>query len=194
MKALLILFAAVSPHVVWSASNLAIVRTNYGTLTIKLYAAEAPRTVGHFIELVNRGTYQRTHFYRVVRGEYIQGGIGYRPARNEKSIQREGSSRTRHVRGTVGFAWEDLSNPNSGTTEIYICIRDQFALDKMGFTAFGRVVNGLDVLDEISNVPVTKNWKYLTRQGLSSIRVKGSVPVPWHIPVQPVVIEAIDIE
>jgi cyclophilin family peptidyl-prolyl cis-trans isomerase len=183
----------VSPLV--DANNrMAVVQTSYGSLKIELFSQGAPQTVEHFIELVQKNKYQSSTFYRVVKGNFIQGGIGYDVARKEQSVKGEASPARRHTRGAVGFARQLLDDPDSGTTEIYICVTDLFRLDELGFTVFGQVVEGWEVLDAIANVPVAEKWKHWVPGRWEEDEAEKSRKIPWHQPVKPVVIENITLQ
>lgn len=72
----------------------ATIQTNLGEMTVRLLADDVPRTVRNFHNLVVKGTYDDTRFYRVVKDAYIQGGIGYGQAASEPRIASEGLSQT----------------------------------------------------------------------------------------------------
>jgi cyclophilin family peptidyl-prolyl cis-trans isomerase len=176
------------------ANETVTIATNYGDLKLVLLPHSAPNAVRHFEELVRAGIYTDQRFYRVIANNYIQGGIGYFEAEKKTRIAADKAPRHPHVRGSVGFAWEDLSDPNSGATEIYICVSDQFALDKAGFIAFAQVIDGWEVLDKMSGVPVRQKWLYWDMKKLKSEGNASDMKVPWHEPIKPIVIERIWID
>lgn len=163
-------------------------------MSIVLYSNDAPKAVEHFKALVAAGRYNNQRIYRVVADRYIQCGIGYDEARSEMSVSRDSGGQHRHVRGAIGFAREDLGDPDSGTTEIYICRTDQFALDRLGFVPFGQMIEGFSVLDEIAEVPVRQRWLYWDGVSLRAEFKSDSLPVPWHEPLETIVMSSITIK
>lgn len=147
------------------------IQTELGEIVIELFAAQAPITVANFLRYVEENRYQGATFYRTVRLdnqaqspvkiEVIQGGLGMgeHPAKLP-SIQQETTAQTglRHQDGTVSMA---RLEPNSAHSEFFICIGDQPELDfggkrnpdGQGFTAFGQVVQGMEVVRQIQARP-----------------------------------------
>ena len=131
--------------------------TNRGAFVLELDAARAPITVANFLTYVDDGSYVGTIFHRVIPGFVVQGG-GYttdfeqRPARG--TIPNESGNGLRNERGTVAMA--RLRPPHSATRQFYINLRDNDTLDprsgRWGYAVFGRVIEGLDVLDRIAGV------------------------------------------
>lgn len=155
-----------------AAAERAVIETNLGTMTIELFPEVAPRTVEHFRRLVGEGWYDGKPFYRVVAGHVIQAGDG--GENDEPTVPAEFNPRP-HVVGAVGLARDE--DPDSGSTEIYVCLAPRPHLDGR-YTVFGQVVEGLDVLAAIGAVPVEEKWL-----GDEEPRVA------FHEPVEPVVIE-----
>jgi cyclophilin family peptidyl-prolyl cis-trans isomerase len=149
-----------------------VLETTLGTMTIELLPEVAPRTVAQFQRLVAAGWYDGKPFYRVVAGHVIQAGDG--GENDQPTVAAEFSDRP-HVVGAVGLARDE--DPDSGATEIYVCLAPRPHLDGR-YTIFGQVVEGLDVLAAIGAVPVTEKWL-----GDEEPRVA------FHEPVEPVVIE-----
>ena len=143
------------------ASQSAVILTGHGRMRVTLFGADAPNAVGHFEELIGKGKYKDRNFYRVVADQYIQGGIGYDEAQQETRISRDPESCRKHVRGAMGFARQDPKDPDSAATEIYICLSEQPELDRLGFRVFGQVIEGLDVLGKIENVPVRRMGTFI---------------------------------
>ncbi len=125
-----------------------VIETVKGTMVIKLFRNAAPMTVDNFIKLTNQGFYNGLTFHRVVPGFVIQGGdpLGNGSGGPGYTIPAEFNSRP-HLRGTVGMA--RAADPNSGGSQFYICLEPQPSLDG-NYTVFGRVVEGLDVIDRIT--------------------------------------------
>jgi cyclophilin family peptidyl-prolyl cis-trans isomerase len=137
-------------------------QTSMGDIVLELDHEHAPITVDNFLRYVAEGHFDDTVFYRVVPGFVVQAGSvgadGYgRPI--HEPIPLETSSGLKSKRGTVTMAHGD---PNSGTADFFINLADNASLDarpddqdnKTGYTAFGRVVSGMDVVDRIAGVPL----------------------------------------
>jgi cyclophilin family peptidyl-prolyl cis-trans isomerase len=132
-----------------------------GNITLELDEARAPISVQNFLEYVEDKHYDGTVFHRVINGFMIQGG-GYdasgtkRPVR--PAIQNEADNGLKNERGTVAMA--RTSEVNSATAQFFINVVDNAFLDHQdttpqgyGYTVFGKVVDGMDVVDEIKVVP-----------------------------------------
>ncbi len=133
--------------------------TNHGTITLELDAEKAPKSVANFIAYVESGHYDNTIFHRVIDGFMIQGG-GFDPEMNQKEvgapIENEAKNGLKNERGTVAMA--RTSDPHSATAQFFLNVADNDFLDNgkcqdgWGYCVFGRVVEGLDVMDKIKNV------------------------------------------
>jgi peptidyl-prolyl cis-trans isomerase A (cyclophilin A) len=134
-----------------------------GTIELELDPVAAPVTVQNFLDYVNEGFYGETIFHRVVAGFVIQGG-GYTPGSPDPEFQQptrppialESNNGLSNLRGTLAMA--RTSEPNSATSQFYINVVDNLALDyrseqQPGYAVFGRVNAGLEVVDAISVVP-----------------------------------------
>jgi peptidyl-prolyl cis-trans isomerase A (cyclophilin A) len=140
-------------------------RNALGTVTIALYPEKAPVTVKNFLDYVRSGYYDGTVFHRVIPGFMIQGG-GLTPDIKEKPagepIKNEASNGLRNARATVAMA--RLDAPNSATSQFFINLRPNYTLDYgirgAGYTVFGEVVEGMDVVDKIAAVPTTRRGPY----------------------------------
>jgi len=135
-------------------------QTSLGTLTIDLYADKAPETVRNFLEYVDAGHYDNTIFHRVIDGFMIQGG-GFDAAMQQKGvrapIKNEADNGLKNDRGTLAMA--RTSDPHSATAQFFINVSDNDflnfrapAADGWGYCVFGRVVDGMDVVDKIRSV------------------------------------------
>ena len=134
--------------------------TSMGDIVVELDAAKAPKTVDNFVQYVKAGHYNGTIFHRVIDGFMIQGG-GMTPDMKEKPtrapIPLESRSGLRNTRGTVAMA--RTMDPNSATAQFFINLADNAFLDQAnsrdgnGYAVFGRVVQGMDVVDKIKSVP-----------------------------------------
>ena len=134
--------------------------TSAGDIVVELEAEKAPKTVANFVQYVRAGHYDGTIFHRVIENFMIQVG-GYKPDLSEKPtrapIPLESRSGLSNLRGTVAMA--RTSDPNSATAQFFINVADNAFLDQPrardgnGYAVFGRVVEGMDVVDRIRAVP-----------------------------------------
>jgi peptidyl-prolyl cis-trans isomerase A (cyclophilin A) len=139
---------------------LVTLETSLGRIRIELDKEKAPITVDNFLKYVRSGHYDGTIFHRVIPGFMIQGG-GYSPEMSElpvrPPIKNEAKNGLRNGRGTVSMARTD--NPDSATAQFFINVKDNAALDfgirGAGYAVFGRVVEGMEVVDKIVAVPTT---------------------------------------
>ena len=133
---------------------------NYGTITLELDADKAPNTTQNFLNYVNKGHYDKTIFHRVIPGFMAQGG-GFDTSFNQKavhaSIQNEADNGLKNTRGTVAMA--RTSDPHSATAQFFINVNDNDFLNHTapnaqgwGYAVFGKVTDGLDVVDKIRKV------------------------------------------
>ena len=133
--------------------------TTLGDIVIELDAAKAPKTVSNFLQYVNAGHYDGTIFHRVIDGFMIQGG-GINADMTEKStrppIALESRNGLLNQRGSVAMA--RTANPDSATAQFFINLKDNAFLDAVnsrdgnGYTVFGKVVSGMEVVDKIRTV------------------------------------------
>jgi cyclophilin family peptidyl-prolyl cis-trans isomerase len=140
-------------------TSLVIVDTNLGTFKIELYETKAPATVKNFLDYVDGKFYDGTVFHRVIPNFMVQGG-GMEPGLKEKPgrapVKNESDNGLLNVRGTVAVA--RAADPHSGTSQFFINVKDNHFLDRakfndgFGYCVFGRVVEGMDVVDKIKNV------------------------------------------
>ncbi len=145
------------PGLAW-AQRVAL-DTTMGTIVVELAPKEAPKTVANFLEYVKSGHYNNTVFHRVIDGFMIQGGgytadLGEKPTR--APIPLEAQNGLKNERGTIAMARR--SDPNSATSQFFINVKDNPNLDYPrpdgnGYAVFGRVVEGMDVVDKIRTLP-----------------------------------------
>ena len=163
-------FAADAPKVA--------LKTNMGTIVIELDQEKAPKSSANFLNYAKSGFYKGTIFHRVIDGFMIQGG-GYdaklQPKRTKKAIPSESKNGLSNVAYSVAMARTD--NPNSATSQFFINVADNTPLDYpgqdgTGYTVFGRVVEGKEVVDKIKGVLVDDK------------------PGFENVPVTPIVIES----
>ena len=127
--------------------------TEKGKITLELDGKAAPIAVANFLNLVKAGFYNGMPFHRVEPGFVMQAGdpslVGRPPV--GYTIQDEKSA-IKHTRGVIAMARQYRGGrmvPNSASTQFYICLGDAPHLDQLGFTAFGKVAKGIEVIDKI---------------------------------------------
>jgi len=134
--------------------------TTLGTIKLELDGRQAPITVAHILKLVDSGFYDGTVFHRVIPGFMAQGG-GYTPNLKRKetddTIPNESGNGMTNVRGTIAMA--RTGDPHSANSQFFINVADNSRLDpgkapyngRWGYTVFGTVIEGMDVVDAIVN-------------------------------------------
>ena len=153
--------------------------TSMGDIVVELDAAKSPKTVANFLQYVKAGHYDGTIFHRVIDNFMIQGG-GMSADMKEKETRRpiplESKNGLLNDRGTIAMA--RTSDPNSATAQFFINVKDNAFLnqaqakDGNGYAVFGKVIEGMDVVDKIKGVPTG----------------------PGDVPQQPVVIKKATVE
>ncbi|KAG0295089.1 cytochrome P450 monooxygenase 18-like protein [Linnemannia gamsii] len=134
--------------------------TNHGVIKLELNADKAPKTVENFINYVKKGHYDNTIFHRVISNFMIQGG-GFDTAMQQKptdaQIANEADNGLKNTRGAIAMA--RTSDPHSASAQFFINVTDNAFLDfsnptpqGWGYCVFGKVVEGLDIIDTIKAV------------------------------------------
>ncbi|MBL8437268.1 MAG: peptidyl-prolyl cis-trans isomerase [Zoogloeaceae bacterium] len=132
--------------------------TNHGAITLELDAEKAPETVKNFLAYVEAGHYDNTIFHRVIKGFMIQGG-GFEPGMKQKEtqapIQNEAKNGLKNTAGTIAMARTQA--PHSATAQFFINVSDNDFLDYpgqdgWGYCVFGKVTEGMDVVNAIKGV------------------------------------------
>ena len=137
-----------------------LLKTNHGDITLELDAVKAPKSVANFLAYVKSGHYDGTIFHRVIDNFMIQGG-GMTAGMKQKStldqIENEANNGLKHDRGTIAMA--RTSDPHSATAQFFINVNDNDFLNHTaptpqgwGYAVFGKVTNGMDVVDKIKKV------------------------------------------
>jgi cyclophilin family peptidyl-prolyl cis-trans isomerase len=138
------------------------IETTEGNIILELNGKEAPITVGHFLKLVDSGFYDGLVFHRVIPGFMAQGG-GYTPGlelkEDDATIANESGNGLSNLRGTIAMA--RTGDPHSANSQFFINVDNNVRLDpnknsiggSWGYTAFGFVIEGMDVVDNIVSVP-----------------------------------------
>jgi|SRR5580658_2864305 peptidyl-prolyl cis-trans isomerase A (cyclophilin A) len=131
--------------------------TSHGTFTIELFPKEAPESVENFLRYVDDGHFDGTIFHRIVPGFVIQGGglsADFASKKTRAPIQNEAKNGLKNSRGTLSMA--RTSDINSATSQFFVNLKDNAFLDHgprdYGYAVFGRVTDGMDVIDKIAQV------------------------------------------
>ena len=179
MRRLLFLaFALLSSFAACAANPQVEMKTSLGTLTIELYPDRAPKTVENFLQYARDGFFDGTVFHRVIPGFMIQGG-GMSPELKEKStrppVPNEAKNGLKNETGTIAMA--RTADPHSASAQFFINLQNNGFLDYpgrdgWGYAVFGKVVQGLDVVEKIARVPT------------------GNSGFHQNVPTKPVLIEA----
>lgn len=148
---------------------------NGGIIRAELYPEVAPNTVNNFISLINKGFYDGVIFHRVISGFMLQGGDprGTGTGGPGYSIRGEFTANgfkndLKHSRGVLSMA--RASHPDSAGSQFFIMHADAPYLDG-NYAAFGEIVEGLDVVDEIAAVPTNASDKPLTPQVMKTVEI-----------------------
>ena len=157
--------------------STAIIETNLGTIVFKLFPDLAPETVRNFEKLAKDGFYNGTLFHRVIPGFMIQGGDPNTKSGNKSTwgmggpgytVKAEFSSRSHH-RGIVSMA--RAQDPNSAGSQFFIVTTDSTFLDRQ-YTAFGEVLEGMNIADKIVNLQRDRNDCPLEEAKMISVKVE----------------------
>ena len=146
------------------------IATNHGDITIEFLNDKAPKTVENFVKLAKSKYYDGKVFHRIIRGFMMQGGCpdGTGMGGPGYKIKAEFND-TKHVLGTVSMA--RTSDPDSAGSQFFICFATAGHLDKQ-YTAFAKVVDGINVVQEIEKVPTGANDKPKTEVKLVSVTIE----------------------
>ena len=149
-----------------AANPIVVIETNLGTIKVELYEEKAPITVKNFLSYVDDKHYDGVIFHRVIEGFMVQGG-GMEPGGKEKktkpAIKNEASNGLSNLRSTIAMARVgrdvgEVKAADSATSQFFINTVDNTKLDKkedprgIGYCVFGRVIEGMDVVDKIEKV------------------------------------------
>ena len=173
--------------------------TSMGDITIELFPDKAPRTVANFLQYVKDGFYDGTVFHRVIPGFLVQGGLYTRqltPRRTRPPIPDEADNGLSNLRGTVAAGRGP--DPESATAQFFFNIVDNPRLDYVGnqngmtwgYAVFGKVVDGMDVVDKLDNLPTGPQGPFVgdvprPLPVIESARVIGDAAQPTAEPVSP---------
>jgi len=135
-------------------------KTNLGTIRLELYPAKAPKTIENFLQYVKDGHFNGTIFHRVIDGFMVQGGgfdKSYKQKATRPPIENEAKNGLKNDLGTVAMA--RTSAPHSASSQFFIngknndFLNAASAQDGWGYTVFGKVISGMDVVMKISKTP-----------------------------------------
>jgi len=160
MQKLLVMLAILlaSTTTVLAAPVNVLIETSKGNINLALDQDKAPATVANFLQYVDDGYYNGTIFHRVINNFMIQGG-GFTADMNKKNtrepVKNEAKNGLKNVRGSIAMA--RTSDPHSATSQFFINHKDNNSLDyprpdNWGYTVFGQVTSGMEVVDAIAQV------------------------------------------
>jgi cyclophilin family peptidyl-prolyl cis-trans isomerase len=153
------LAATLAAGAVRAENPVVVVDTSLGTFKVELDQDKAPTTVKNFLGYVDDKFYDGTTFHRIIPGFMIQGGgmePGMKPKKTKAPIKNESTNGLANKRGTIAMA--RTSVPDSATSQFFVNVVDNGFLDKrqaqdgVGYCVFGKVTEGMDVVDKIRNV------------------------------------------
>ena len=164
--------------------------TTAGPIRIELYPDAAPKTVENFLRYVKDGHYSGTQFHRVIKGFMVQAGgfdanFWEKPTRAPVPIESQQSAKAglSNVPGSVAMA--RTSDPNSATSQFFINVGDNKRLDfrspdaqGYGYTVFGKVVIGMEVVNKIANAPTGAGGRFPTDVPVERVMIKSAHVVP----------------
>lgn len=149
--------------------------TSMGQVTIELFDQEAPKTVANFLAYIHKDGYKNTHFHRVIKDFMVQGG-GFSATTGKRAdtlapIQNESNNGISNQRGTISMA--RTNDPHSASRQFFINHKSNDFLDangsQWGYAVFGKVTQGMDVIDEIAQVRTGAADKPLQTVTINSI-------------------------
>lgn len=164
-----------------AANPMVEMETSSGKIVIELYPDKAPKSVENFLQYAKDGFYNGTIFHRVIAGFMIQGG-GFTDKMVQKPtrapVQNEAANGLKNDRGTLAMA--RTNDPHSATAQFYINHKDNASLNyrgpgNFGYAVFGRVTQGMEVVDAIAKVPTGRAGPFT------------------DVPRQPVVIQSVKV-
>jgi peptidyl-prolyl cis-trans isomerase A (cyclophilin A)/peptidyl-prolyl cis-trans isomerase B (cyclophilin B) len=182
LKSFATTIALLASFAVGAAGPQVEIKTSLGAIVIELDAEKAPMTVENFLQYVKDRHYDGTVFHRVIPGFMIQGGgfdADFKQKATRKAVRNEASNGLKNDAGTIAMA--RTADPHSATAQFFINVADNASLnfrfptpEGFGYTVFGKVIKGMDVVNRIVKVPT------------------GPGPAPHqNVPVKPVLIESV---
>ena len=177
----------VSINLTANATTVSVeMKTNIGNVVLELYPDKAPKTVENFLQYVADGFYKNTVFHRVIPNFMIQGG-GFDTALNQKPtrspIPNEAANGLKNEVGTIAMA--RTSDPHSASAQFFINVANNGFLDYKasnqsgyGYTVFGKVVSGIDVVHKIASIPTGSGGPFSSDVPKSSVIIEDIVKLP----------------
>jgi cyclophilin family peptidyl-prolyl cis-trans isomerase len=172
---------AAVPVAAQSSNPVVVIETTMGSVSVELFRDKAPKSVENFLAYVKDGYYRGTVFHRVIKGFMIQGGgltASLARKQTKPPIPNEAGNGLKNERGTLAMA--RTSDINSATSQFFINTVNNASLnhrgespDQFGYAVFGKVIDGVDVVDKIEAVATTTKGSY------------------QNVPVTPVAIKAV---
>ena len=168
---------------VFAAGQQIEIKTNLGNILLEIYPEKAPKTVNNFLGYIKEKQYEDTIFHRVIPGFMIQGG-GFDKAMKKKPtrqpIENEADNGLKNEIGTIAMA--RTGDPHSATSQFFINVKNNVFLNHTeptqrgyGYTVFGKVINGMDVVNRISEAPTGRRDAPKEMIVIKSISTKESV-------------------
>jgi peptidyl-prolyl cis-trans isomerase B (cyclophilin B) len=164
-------------------TSMVIIRTTFGPITLELDAEKAPKTVANFLQYARDGFYDGTIFHRVIDNFMIQGGgfdTDFQQKETGEAVENEADNGLKNDFGTVAMA--RTMEPHSATAQFFINVKDNDFLNHSGknmqgwgYTVFGKITDGAEVLDKIRAVPTTSRGGH------------------QDVPTDPVIIESVEV-
>lgn len=162
------------------AGKQAVLDTSRGRVVIDLLPEQAPNHVGHFIKLAREGAYDGTVFHRVIKHGIIQGGdpLSKDPAKRDLygtgglGVLRAEPGAGMHVKGAVSAVLVPGKRDSAGA-QFFICVTPQAALDGQ-FTVFGRVVEGISAVVQLSEAEADANGRAVERLDITSVTIRDA--------------------
>jgi cyclophilin family peptidyl-prolyl cis-trans isomerase len=160
-----------------SDNPVVAIDTSMGTIKVELFESAAPKTVKNFLDYVDAKHYDETYFHRVIKNFVVQGGAekpnGEPKRKTRDPIKNESYNGLLNERGTVSMGLLE-GNPNSATDQFFINLKHNTHLDRsnqsVGFCVFGKVIEGMDVVDKIQMVETNQQGSPLEPITIKSIR------------------------
>ena len=177
-------FLSLLPSSARAANPKVVMEIGSDRIVLELFADKAPKTVANFLAYVRSGFYDNLIFHRVIKGFMIQGG-GFNPQMQRKAVStpipNEADNGLKNQRGTIAMA--RTNDPHSATSQFFINLVDNAFLDHRGknpqgwgYCVFGKVVEGMQVVDNIAKQPTTTQGRYRDVPQTPVIIKKAYVP------------------
>ncbi len=171
-----------------AANPKVLLHTSMCDITLELYPDKAPKTVENFLQYVKDGFYDGTVFHRVINNFMVQGGGWTKDLQRKRTrapVRNEANNGLSNLRGTVAMA--RTADPNSAAAEFFVNVVDNKRLDYIadtngtvswGYTVFGKVVDGMDVVDKIKAVETGPQGPFVSDVPKTPIVIEKASVVP----------------